>query len=219
MTHQLVFVSPFKKGPLVFHRSWLYFSAAHVLSHSLFTISLSHAMFTLQLVGGSGLATLPAQQEAERRVRERWEGLRRVDGWACFTLLSPFSSTGADSRIKETLLLPYFFSKGQTFCDKWTLLNHLYLKCLEVEKVLLHKTWKFYIEFSGKQENSDKGLKTFSSKVIPSLSPAHDWPLTSLHYLINNGLLNTLHWSKCSSVPNKWENNNYIYLLIGRPSC
>ena len=36
----------------------------------LFSISVSHAVFTLQPVGGADLDTLPAQQETESRARE-----------------------------------------------------------------------------------------------------------------------------------------------------
>lgn len=58
-----------------------YLLTTNSLAHlPLFSISLSHAVFTLQPVGGVGLATLPAQQETESRARERLEGLRGVDG-------------------------------------------------------------------------------------------------------------------------------------------
>lgn len=44
-----------------------------------------------------------------------------------------------------------------------------------MEKVLLQQTWKFYIKLSGKQDNSDEGLKTYSSKLAINL-------ITLLHY-------------------------------------
>lgn len=74
------FCQPFQKGPLVYNGSWLFTSSQLTCPATPSSLSLSHAMFTLQPVGGADLAPLPAQQETERRARKRWEGLGRVDG-------------------------------------------------------------------------------------------------------------------------------------------
>lgn len=55
-----------------FHKPWLFIDRQPPSLHSpSVCVSLSHAVFTLQPVGGVAFSVLPAQQETERGVRER----------------------------------------------------------------------------------------------------------------------------------------------------